>query len=102
MCRKNSALKREQFPPRTPFNKTDSFQIERQQKLEIYLKNYIQTCLGDNIYQYSDTLKSSNNNSNVVLKMDKQAFCDMFNFFNETVEDKLNVQKLNWKSSDLN
>ncbi len=102
MCKKNSALKREQFPPRTPFNKTDSFQIERQQKLEIYLKNYIQTCLGDNIYQYSDTLKSSNTNSNVVLKMDKQTFCDLFNFFNETVEDKLNVQKLNWKSSDLN
>ena len=35
MSKKYDALRKEPFPPRSPFNKTDSFQIERQQKLEV-------------------------------------------------------------------
>lgn len=101
MSKLKPQLRREAFPPRSPFNKTDSFQIERQQKLELYLKNYIQTVLGDGIYNFSPNYKSAQSSSEKPIKLTKEVFCDLFSFFNETVEDTLNVQKLNWKSSDF-
>lgn len=102
MCKRTPMLKRETFPPRSPFNKTDTFQIERQQKLENYLKNYIQTVLGDDVYQFSSNFKTPNQaDTKQPTKLTKEVFCDLFSFFNETIEDRLNVQKLNWKSSDM-
>jgi hypothetical protein len=100
MCKKNINLRRENFPPRSPFNKTDTFQIERQQKLESYLRNYIQIVFGDTLFSYSSTYKSPGS-SDQTSKLDKEVFCEQLPFFRETAEDKLNVQKLGWKYSDF-
>jgi hypothetical protein len=35
-----------------------------------------------------------------LVKFSKEVFCDHLGFFAETTEDKLNVQKLGWKTSD--
>lgn len=94
---KYAALKKENFPPRNPFNKTDTFQMERQQKLEVYLKNYIQTVMGDNLYKFSPNVKPLGA-SDTASKLNKDTFCVHLPFFLETTEDKLNVQKLGWKS----
>lgn len=100
MSKKYPTLKKETFPPRSPFNKTDTFQIERQQKLENYLKNYIQAILGDAIYNFSSNLKTFGS-ADQPMRLNKETFCDRLNFFLETTEDKLNVQKLGWKSVDI-
>lgn len=100
MCKLCPNLKREPFPPRSLFNKTDSFQIERQQKLEIYLKNYIQIVLGESLYQFMPNAKIAGQ-SNQTIKLTKSIFCERLHFFEETTEDKLNVQKLGWKSFDI-
>lgn len=93
-------LKKETFPPRSPFNKTDTFQIERQQKLEQYLKILIQTALADVIHDYSADTKKLGSPDQPAGKFNKEVFCDHLGFFAETTEDKLNVQKLGWKSGD--
>jgi hypothetical protein len=95
MCKKYANLKKESFPPRSPFNKNDSFQIERQQKLQEYLKSLIEIVLGDNIYNFSPTLKSSKS-PEAPVRLTKDMFCQLFPFFVESAEDKLNVQKLGW------
>lgn len=100
MCRKYPTLKREPFPPRSLFNKTDTFQIERQQKLEIYLKSYIQIVLGDSIYNFSPNLKVPGR-ADQPTRMNREVFCEQLSFFTETTEDRLNVQKLGWKSVDI-
>ena len=100
MSKKFPALKKETFPPRSPFNKTDTFQIERQQKLEQYLKSYIQIVMGDSIFDYMPNVKVAGS-SNKSSKLTKDEFCNALPFFVESTEDKLNVQKLGWKSSDI-
>ena len=91
------ALKKETFPPRSPFNKTDTFQMERQQKLEQYLKSFITIVFGEDIYKYSSNLRAPGSpTSSAVLT--KDVFCEHLTFFHETTEDQLNVQKLGWKS----
>ncbi|CAF1082260.1 unnamed protein product [Brachionus calyciflorus] len=100
MCKNCPNLRKEPFPPRSPFTKTDSFQIERQQKLEAYLKNYIQIVLGETIFLYMPHVKAPGQ-SDQTIKLTKSHFCDKLNFFQETTEDKLNVQKLGWKSFDV-
>jgi hypothetical protein len=99
MSKKYSNLRKETFPSRSPFNKTDSFQIERQQKLEQYLKTYIQTVLGDSIYDFMPNVKLAGS-SNKQMKLNREEFCNALPFFIETTEDKLNVQKLGWKTAD--
>ena len=96
MCKKFSNLRKIDFPPRGIFTKTDTFQIERQIKLEQYLKEYVLIVLGDNIYNFSTTHKSPTASSDQPMKLTKDTFCDMIPFFYETTEDKLNVQKLGW------
>lgn len=100
MCRMCPNLKKEPFPPRSLFTKTDSFQIERQQKLETYLKNYIQLVLGESLYQFMPNAKIPGQ-SDQTMKLTKSIFCERLNFFQESTEDKLNVQKLGWKSFDI-
>ena len=58
--------------------------------------------LGSDIYNYSSAYRPANATSSSAqpaVKLTKEIFCDLFSFFNETVEDTLNVQKLNWKSN---
>lgn len=93
-------MKKEQFPPRSPFNKTDTFQIERQQKLEQYLKSLIQVAFADVIHDFSSNTKRLGAPDQPPTKLTKEVFCDHLGFFAETTEDKLNVQKLGWKNSD--
>ncbi len=95
MSKKYPALKKEEFPPRSPFTKTDTFQIERQLKLEHYLKTYIQVVFGEAIYDFMPNVKVAGG-SNKQLKLNKDEFCNALPFFVETTEDKLNVQKLGW------
>jgi hypothetical protein len=93
------ALNREAFPPRSPFNKTDTFQMERQQKLETYLKNFIMIVFGEDIYKYSSNLRAPGSPTTSTV-LTKEIFCDRLTFFHETTEDELNVQKLGWKSGN--
>lgn len=73
--------------------------MERQQKLEQYLKNYIQTVLGNNGNDFLSNYKTPGSPDQST-KMTKEKFTEIFNFFLETSEDILNVQKLGWKSND--
>lgn len=93
-------IKKAEFPPRSPFNKTDTFQIERQQKLEQYLKSLIQVALTDIIHDFSASTKRMGAPDTPPNKLNKDTFCDQLSFFAETTEDRLNVQKLGWKSGD--
>jgi hypothetical protein len=95
MVKKYPTLKREIFPPRSPFTKTDTFQIERQQKLESYLKTYIQVVFGESVYDFMPNVKVAGGSNNQ-LRLNKDEFCSALPFFVETTEDKLNVQKLGW------
>lgn len=99
MCKKYAALRKEPFPPRSPFNKTDTFQIERQQKLEQYLKAYIQIVLGDSVYDFMPDVKLATSSKTNTTKLTKDEFCNALPFFVESTEDKLNVQKLGWKTT---
>ena len=99
MCKKSAALRKETFPPRGLFTSTDTFQMDRQQKLEQYLRTYIELALGDNIYDYSSSLKKAGS-SDARREMTREHFTQTLAFFQETTEDKLNVQKLGWKYSD--
>lgn len=98
--KKYPEIKKQEFPPRSPFNKTDTFQIERQQKLEQYLKSLIQIAFAEVIHDYSASTKRMGAADMPSGKMSKEVFCDHLGFFAETTEDKLNVQKLGWKSGD--
>lgn len=91
MCKLRPTLQLEPFPPKSIFNKSDTFQFERQKKLEIYLKNYIQIVLGENMHNFSD--KS--------LRLTKNIFCKLFIFFNETLEDKHYCRKFNFKPKGI-
>lgn len=108
MMKKCPALKKESFPARSPFNKNDTFQMERQQKLEQYLRNFILVSLGDSLYEFSATHRAVDSNvrpttsqaaSAQPARLTKEVFCERLPFFQESTEDKLNVQKLNWKST---
>ena len=122
MVKQVPSLKKLSFPPRSPFTKSDQFQMERQQKLEHYLRNFIELCLGDSIYDYSPTQRAvpanvaagsrlsdstmasatshhSSSSPSSAAKLTKDAFCERFPFFRETTDDDFNVQKLNWKST---
>jgi hypothetical protein len=74
--------------------------MERQQKLEQYLKNYIQTVLASNGNDFLSNYKTPGGSPSQLPKMTKEKFVEIFNFFLETSEDILNVQKLGWKSND--
>ena len=54
----------------------------------------IQTVMDDSLKKFSLSKDDTRN------KFTKQSFIEKFNFFIETNEDKLNVLKLGWKTSD--